>query len=130
MGTHPIFESDFDCLTDWTKKCQQHQNKWFRCTGVKRPRPRLPTAEPGRDLSKSTENRSNKLSKKLFSSNSKNQPWSLEKSDLLVLISEFEYLVVVELLKFMLFARLLLVRSSHITKNMLMNSQNKKLRIC
>merc|ERR1712062_729071 len=20
MGTHPIFESDFDCLTDWTKK--------------------------------------------------------------------------------------------------------------
>merc|ERR1712051_724930 len=20
MGTHPIFESDFDCLTDWTQK--------------------------------------------------------------------------------------------------------------
>jgi len=19
MGTHPIFESDFDCLTDWAK---------------------------------------------------------------------------------------------------------------
>jgi len=20
MGTHPIFESDFDCLTDWLRK--------------------------------------------------------------------------------------------------------------
>jgi len=20
MGTHPIFESDFDCLTEWTMK--------------------------------------------------------------------------------------------------------------
>jgi len=27
MGTHPIFESDFDCLTDWNEKwrCQQKQ---------------------------------------------------------------------------------------------------------
>merc|ERR1711937_1131344 len=23
MGTHPIFESDFDCLTDWTKTDQK-----------------------------------------------------------------------------------------------------------
>merc|ERR1712131_84398 len=28
MGTHPIFESDFDCLTDleWTKKTNRKQN--------------------------------------------------------------------------------------------------------
>jgi len=28
MGTHPIFESDFDCLTDWYEKwrCQQKQS--------------------------------------------------------------------------------------------------------
>merc|ERR1711953_325042 len=27
MGTHPIFESDFDCLTDFRQKCQLKNRK-------------------------------------------------------------------------------------------------------
>merc|ERR1712003_127501 len=30
MGTHPIFESDFDCLTDKKQKCQGFASKRLR----------------------------------------------------------------------------------------------------
>merc|ERR1712110_680184 len=86
MGTHPIFESDFDCLTDFglVKKCQLHQNKWCKFMVAKRPRPPLPTVEPVKGSSRSTENHSNKSNQKHFSLNFKNQLWSLEKNDLLI----------------------------------------------
>merc|ERR1712048_1229399 len=30
MGTHPIFESDFDCLTEWRQKSRQLWRKRFK----------------------------------------------------------------------------------------------------
>merc|ERR1711990_663733 len=27
MGTHPIFESDFDCLTEWLENCHERRKK-------------------------------------------------------------------------------------------------------
>merc|ERR1712184_204753 len=132
MGTHPIFESDFDCLTDFglVKKCQLHQNKWCKFMVAKRPRPPLPTVEPVKGSSRSTENHSNKSNQKHFSLNFKNQLWSLEKNDLLESIFEFVCQVVVVSLKFMPFVRQSLELLSLITRNMSMNNRNKKLRIC
>merc|ERR1711893_511139 len=29
MGTHPIFESDFDCLTDFVEMAEGHRPRWI-----------------------------------------------------------------------------------------------------
>merc|ERR1712035_222068 len=42
MGTHPIFESDFDCLTDSRKQGKQTNNR-KKCLLLKKwPRPTMP----------------------------------------------------------------------------------------
>jgi len=34
MGTHPIFESDFDCLTEWEYQAVEHTNIFSKENGI------------------------------------------------------------------------------------------------
>merc|ERR1712210_339745 len=101
MGTHPIFESDFDCLTDQKpdrKKCLLHElmPSVSRSTAERRPPSPLLTARLARVSSRSTESPLTSSSPKLSSSNSRSQPSSSARNDLPVLTSASEWRVVVE----------------------------------
>merc|ERR1712130_835300 len=43
MGTHPIFESDFDCLTEWTRVLRNRRMVWCPWSRI-RPRRRPQSA--------------------------------------------------------------------------------------
>merc|ERR1712048_3710 len=132
MGTHPIFESDFDCLTELSvlPKCQLlSHHRPSRSTDARRLPTPSPPASPARASSRSTASPSSKLSQRHSNSNSRSHSSSSARRNSPVLTSASVLAVVVASPRFTPSDRLLPVDWLPTTRNMLMSSPSRRSRI-